>query len=118
MLKSMRWQDGLALLAGAFAALTPLWLDTSDRATWTMVVLGVCTMAISLWSMYRPADEISEYAQAVLGVLFVLSPWLMDFRRLDDMAMTAWVVGAIVFIVGAWASFEAYRMHHPHAAAH
>lgn len=115
-MKSMRWQDGVALLAGAFAALTPLWMDTTDKTTWTMVVLGACTVLASLWSMYRPEDEASEYAQALLGVLFFISPWVMDFRTLDDMAMTAYVVGAIVFVAGAWASFEAYRLHHPHAA--
>lgn len=115
---SMRWQDAVALLAGAFAALSPLWMDTSETATWTMAVLGACTVLVSAWSMYRPEDEISEYAQAVLGVLLFISPWVMDFTRLDDLALTAYIAGAIVFVMGAWASFEAYRMHHPHAAAH
>lgn len=115
---SMRWQDAVALLAGAFAALSPLWMDTSETATWTMAVLGACTVLVSAWSMYRPEDEVSEYAQAVLGVLLFISPWVMDFTRLDDLALTAYIAGAIVFVMGAWASFEAYRMHHPHAAAH
>ncbi len=118
MLKSMRWQDAVALLAGAFAALAPLWMNTSETATWTMVLLGACTVLVSVWSMYRPEDEISEYAQAILGVLLFISPWVMDFTRLNDLALTAYIAGAIVFIAGAWASFEAYRMHHPHAAAH
>ena len=115
---SMRWQDAVAMLAGAFAALSPLWMDTSETATWTMAVLGACTVLVSAWSMYRPEDEVSEYAQAVLGVLLFISPWVMDFTRLDDLALTAYIAGAIVFVMGAWASFEAYRMHHPHAAAH
>lgn len=116
-MKSMRWQDGVALLAGAYALLSPLWTETSDKATWTMVVLGACTVLASLWSMYRPEHEASEYAQAILGVLFFISPWVMDFRAsYDTMAMTAWIVGVIVFVAGAWGSFEAYRMHHPHTA--
>lgn len=116
MLKSMRWQDAVALLAGAFAALAPLWMTTSETATWTMVVLGACTVLVSLWSMYRPDDDVSEYAQAVLGVLLFISPWVMDFTRLNDLALTAYIAGAIVFVAGAWASVEAYRMHHPHTA--
>jgi hypothetical protein len=45
-------------------------------------------------------DRISEYVLMVLGVLFIASPWVMNFERLDDIAMTAWVVGAITFVAG------------------
>jgi hypothetical protein len=100
MQKWTRWQAWMALVAGAYAALSPLWTRTNDTATWTMVALGVMTAAIALWSLAMSEDRISEYALVVMGVLFIASPWVMDFQRLDAMALTAWIVGAITVIAG------------------
>ncbi|KQY62451.1 MULTISPECIES: SPW repeat protein [unclassified Nocardioides] len=100
MPKLTRWQALVALLAGAYAALSPLWTDTDDMATWTMVVLGVATMAVSLWSVAMPDDKISEYALVLMGVLFIVAPWVMGFANIDDMALTAWIVGAITLVAG------------------
>ena len=100
MPKWTRWQAWMALLAGAYAALSPLWTATNDTATQTMVALGVVTMAVSLWTLARPEDQIAEYALVLMGVLFIASPWVMDFVNIDNMAMTAWIVGAITVLAG------------------
>ena len=100
MQKWTRWQAWVALAAGAYAALSPLWTQTSDRATWTIVVLGVVTAALALWSLAMSEDRISEYALMLMGVLFIVSPWVMGFHRLDDMALTAWIVGAVTLVAG------------------
>ena len=95
-----KWQGWIALVAGAYAALSPIWTETDTKATWTMVVLGAVTAVVGLWSMVRPADAISEYALVVLGALFIVSPWVMGFDQLDNMALTAWIVGAVTVIGG------------------
>lgn len=100
MQKWTRWQAWVALAAGAYAALSPLWTQTNDTATWTMVALGVVTAAIALWSLAMSEDRISEYALMLMGVLFIASPWVMGFERLDDMALTAWIVGAVTVVAG------------------
>ena len=100
MQKWTRWQAWMALVAGAYAALSPLWTRTNDTATLTMVALGVITAAIALWSLAMAEDRVSEYALVVMGVLFIASPWVMGFERLDAMALTAWIVGAITVIAG------------------
>lgn len=100
MQKWTRWQAWVALLAGAYAALSPLWTQTSDTATQTMVVLGVVTAVIALWSLAMSEDRISEYVLVLMGVLFIASPWVMGFERLDDMALTAWIVGAVTVVAG------------------
>lgn len=113
MQKWTRWQDWLAFVAGAYAALSPLWTDTSTKATWTMVVLGVVTAAIALWSLAMPADRVSEYALVAMGVLFVISPWVMSFDDLDNIALTAWIVGAVTALAGVLGMPEVdERMHH------
>lgn len=113
MQKWTRWQAWVALVAGAYAALSPLWTDTSEIATWTMVVLGSVTVAGSLWSLARPEERITELALVVMGALFVVSPWVMGFDHLADMALTAWLVGAVTAIAGVLGMPEVEeRMHH------
>lgn len=115
MQKLTRWQAMLALAAGAYAALSPLWTRTNDTATWTMATLGVVTAAIAVWSLATSEDRISEYALVVMGILFIASPWAMNFERLDNLALTAWVVGAITLIAGFLAVPQVEsRMHFHH----
>jgi hypothetical protein len=47
-----------------------------------------------------------------MGVLFVLSPWVVGFASTHPMAWTAWIVGAVVFVVGASDVIEARVSHH------
>ena len=63
---------------------------------------------LALWSLAMSEDRISEYALMILGVLFIASPWVMGFERIDNIAMTAWVVGAITFVAGVVALLSAH----------
>ncbi len=112
MQKWTRWQDWVTFAAGAYAALSPIWTETDNTATWTMVVLGVVTAAVSLWALAKPEDRISEYGLLLLAVLFVASPWGMGFSDLDAMALTAWIVGAVTLIAGLLALPEVDRHLH------
>lgn len=109
----VRWQDWVALLVGAYAALSPIWTDTNTDATRTMITLGAVTVLVSLWSLAMPKDQISEYAHAVLGVLFFIAPWVMGFSDINGMAYTAWAAGVITFAMSALVIPELYRSHHP-----
>ena len=112
MQKWTRWQDWVALVAGAYAALSPIWTDTDDTATWTMVSLGVVTAAVSLWSLAMPDDRIGEFVHVLLGLCFIASPWVMSFDDIDQMAMTAWIVGGVTAIAGIWTLPELTKMRH------
>jgi uncharacterized membrane protein HdeD (DUF308 family) len=115
MQKWTRWQAWVALVAGAYAALSPIWTRTNDTATWTMVALGAVTVAIALGALAMAEDRISEYALVLMGVLFIASPWVMGFERLDDMALTAWIVGAVTIVAGVLAIPQVeHRMHLGH----
>jgi uncharacterized membrane protein HdeD (DUF308 family) len=103
--------DFVALAAGVYAACSPIWTDTTDDATATMVVLGVVTACIALYSLARPG-EIAEGLMALMGILFIASPWVMNFDKVDDMALTAWVVGAIALVVGLADYAMGHRSHH------
>jgi len=119
MQKWTRWQDWVAFAAGAYAALSPIWTTTTRDATWTMVVLGVVTAAVALWSLAMPDDRISPFVLVLMGVLFIASPWVMAFDTLEAMALTAWIVGAVTAISGILAVPQIdERMHHHRAIPH
>jgi SPW repeat-containing protein len=113
-----RWQDWVALAAGVVAALAPLVTDTSTRATWTMVVMGVLIVAAAVYSLALPGDVIAEGSHAVLGALLLISPWAMGFTQLDGLAWTAWVTGAVTLVVGVLGYPQANRLHHRLVASH
>ncbi len=112
-----RWQDWGAVIVGAYALLSPLWVTTVTEATWTMVVLGALTALAGLWSLAKPDNVFSDGVIAVLGVLFFVSPWVLSFTATTAIARTAWVVGILAFALGAWAWPESNRLHHRHAVA-
>ncbi len=116
MRKWTRWQDWVAVVAGGYAILAPIWTDTTTRATWTMIVLGIITALAALASLARPDNMYSDGAVAVLGVLFFIAPWVMGFSGTTAMAWTAWVVGVVSFVVGALAWPESNRAHRQHVA--
>lgn len=93
-------QDFIALAAGVYAVFSPMWMSTTDKATTTMIVLGIVTAGLALFSLARPG-EIAEGLMAAMGVLFIISPWVMSFDGTRPMALTAWIVGAVTLLVGA-----------------
>ena len=109
-----RWnhpQDLIALIAGAYAALSPWWTTTTDRATMTMVVLGVITAVLALIELVRPDMMSVEGLTALMGALMIAAPWVMGFSGTRPMAWTAWIAGAVVLVVGA-ADLQVTRSHH------
>ncbi|WP_067699943.1 SPW repeat domain-containing protein [Nocardia jejuensis] len=92
-----RAQDAVAVVLGAVAALSPIWVAHNDRAMWTLVVLGVLIALVGLGHMAKTlAGTTADYALGVLGVLMFISPWVMDFRSAySGASWTAWIVGAL-----------------------
>lgn len=111
MKRSTHLQDVVPLVAGIYAFLSPLWTDTTNRATWTMVVLGVITALAAIAELVRPDLIPLEGLTLILGVAFFISPWVMGFSSTMPMAWTAWIVGAVTFLVGA-ADLQVTRVHH------
>ena len=109
-----RWnhpQDLIALIAGAYAALSPWWTTTTDRATMTMVVLGAATAVLALIELFRPDMMSIEGLTALLGAAMIAAPWVMGFSGTRPMAWTAWIVGVVTFVIGA-ADVQVTRSHH------
>jgi hypothetical protein len=98
--KWTRWQDWLAVAAGVYAALSPIWTTTTTKASWTLVVLGIATALVGLWSLAYPTARAAGPLLALIGVLFFISPWVRSFDTVHGVAWTAWVAGVITFVLG------------------
>ena len=118
MKRTMHAQDVIPLIAGVYAFLSPIWTTTTTKTTWTMVVLGVITALAALTALMRPDMMAVEGLTALMGVLFFISPWVMNFSGMHAMAWTAWIVGVITFLVGI-GDMQGMRMrsHGGHMAA-
>jgi hypothetical protein len=115
---SKRWQDWVALAAGLYALLSPLWTETDTSATWTMVALGGLLALASAWSIVAPYAVMSEYTHIGLGALLVVSPWVMGFADITAMAWTAWATGVVAIAMGLWALPESRAEHGRHVPVH
>jgi len=97
--------QGLApLIVGVYAALSPIWTShpAGNKALYTMIVLGVITAAVALYSLASPGRIAFEGLVALMGVLFVVSPWVMGFNTgFAAFAWTAWIVGIVALMAGA-----------------
>lgn len=115
---SGRWQDWVALVAGVYAVLSPIWTETETAATWTMIALGGLLALAAAWSIFAPGAVISEWTHIGLGVLLVISPWVMGFDGIAAMAWTAWAVGAVAIVMGLLALPASRSEHTKHVTAH
>ena len=85
-----RLQDWGTLLAGLYAALSPIWVSTTGEreAFWALIVLGVLLAVTALFSLALPGVVATEWLAVLFGVLLFAAPW------------TSWVVGAIAVVLG------------------
>lgn len=92
-----------ALVAGIYAALCPIWTTTplANNAQYTMIGLGVVLAIVALFSIAMPGRVALQGLIAFLGLLFVLTPWVMAFTEFTALAWTAWIVGIVSLVAGA-----------------
>jgi hypothetical protein len=115
---SSRAQDVTAVVLGVITALTPIWVDTNDAATWSLIVLGLLIAGSGLAQMLSPDMSMTDIAMGVFGFLLFLSPWVMGYSEYSGAAWTAWIIGALTVVV-AFAALPAVNgMMHGRPVAH
>jgi hypothetical protein len=113
-----RWQDWAQVVLGVVAALSTIWVDTSTKVLWTMIILGALIAIDGLWSLAAPGVVASEGVEVVLGVLLFIAPWVMGYTALTGASWFSWVIGALAVIVGGTALPAANSAHAKLTAAH
>ena len=116
---SDRWRDWAMLALGAWLFLSP-WIlgftvaapvEGADvttgftAAAWNAWILGVVIAAIALWAALQFA-EWHDWANGVLGVWLVVSPWILGFSALTAALWNHIVVGVLIVALAAWELWE------------
>ncbi|HEX4813722.1 MAG TPA: SPW repeat protein [Nonomuraea sp.] len=108
-----RWQDWVTLVAGLYAALSPIWVNASSGAAPALIVLGVLIVITSLVSLANPGVVATEWLNALWGVLLFVAPWAMTYTQAQGASWTSWVVGVITVVLSLTA-VPASRAAHGH----
>ena len=110
-----RWQNWVSLVGGAYMMLVPLFVaDSEDNATiWVAELLGAAIIIVALGALAYPATRTFEILGAVFGVALFVSPWLFGYSDLAGASASAWIVGAVVALLGLGGDAQARQLHHP-----
>jgi SPW repeat-containing protein len=108
-----RLQDWAALIAGLFAALSPIWVSTTGErdAFWALIVLGGLLAIAALVSLALPGVVATEWFTVLVGVLLFVAPWALTYTDRVGASWTSWVVGVIAVALGGSAVPASNRVH-------
>lgn len=101
----MYWVTGLA---GLLLTIAPFVLgyQNNSYAMWTGVILGVVTLAASLYEAYEEGKGRWEYwVIGIVGLLAVLAPFILGFTMVTMAMWTAVALGLLLFILGGYEIF-------------
>jgi hypothetical protein len=113
-----RPHDWAEVVLGVVAALSFLWVAHDSTTMWTMIVLGGLIALDGLLSLASPGLVYGEGVQIVLGVLLLISPWVMGYTNLSAASWTSWIIGGLTVIAGAAALPVANAAHGRMAGTH
>src|SRR5215207_408627 len=108
-----RLQDWGILLAGLYAALSPIWVSTTGEreAFWALIVLGALLAVTALFSLALQGMVATEWLAVLFGVLLFAAPWVLTYTDRVGASGTAWVVGAIAVVLGGYSVPVSNRIH-------
>jgi uncharacterized membrane protein HdeD (DUF308 family) len=113
-----RIQDWVSLLAGAFLALSPIWLEVTTTVMWGMVILGAAIAVMALIALAMPGAYIDEWMMALVGAAAFVAPWVLSYTDVQAATWSSWAVGVVVVVasLAAVPSSMAVWRHQHHAA--
>ena len=108
-----RLQDSGALVAGLYAALSPIWVSTTGErdAAWALIGLGALLAVTALCSLALPGVVATEWLTVLFGVLLFVAPWVLSYTDRTGASWTSWVVGAIAVVLGGFSVPASNRFH-------
>jgi SPW repeat len=103
-----RLQDWGTLIAGLYAALSPIWVSTAGERNgfYALIILGALIVITSLFSLGMPALAAAEWLTALFGVVLFVAPWVLGYTDRVGASWTSWVVGAIAVVLGGYTGFS------------
>jgi hypothetical protein len=102
-----RWADWAAIPAGLALGMSWIWHGMYGFSGGAMFVLGLGVIVAAVVSITRPGALSSEAGVLAIGVLVFVMPWLLGFADATAAAWTAWILGAVVALLGAFGLLKA-----------
>jgi multisubunit Na+/H+ antiporter MnhF subunit len=99
------WRDPLNLILGLWMVVSPWVLENQVEAnvTWDSVIFGILIAAVAVLALYRVITW-KEWANGLLGVLLLGSPWIFGFSgAIPEMRNDVFVGIALVLLAALWA---------------
>ena len=108
-----RLQDVGVLIAGLYAALSPIWVSTTGErgAFWALIALGALLAIAAIVSLAMPGVVATEWLAVLFGVLLFVAPWVLTYTDRVGASWTSWVVGVVAVVLGGSAIPTSNRVH-------
>ena len=98
-----RWQDWANLVLGLWVFVSPWVLDyRGTSAAWNAYAMGAGIVVVALIAAYMP-ETWEEIINIVLGVWLVVSPFVLGFSAMTEVALHTVVVGILAAAFAIWA---------------
>jgi hypothetical protein len=116
MLEGRRSQDwiNLALAVCMFVSPWVVGFAAETVPAWNAWSVGVVLGMLAIATLAAFAQW-EEWANLLLGLWLVVSPWLLDFATNINAMWTHVVIGGLVAIMSAWAAWDEWQNPHAHA---
>lgn len=113
-----RWADWVAVALGLVVGLSWVGHGMLGFSGGLFFVLGLGVILAASVSLTRPGALSSEAAVLAGGLILFALPWMLGFTDVTGAAMTAWIGGGAIAILGAFGLFmaRAARMRDPELA--
>jgi SPW repeat len=98
------WQDPVNLMLGLWLIASP-WIlryQSETYALWSAVGLGVLVAASAIAALFR-VKAWEEWANVVLGLAAIASPWILRFSESVVATSNTVIIGIVVAALALWA---------------
>lgn len=114
LMAGRRAQDWANLVLAICLFLSPwvIGFATEATPTWNAWIVGVVLGALAVATLSAFA-EWEEWANMVIGLWLVVSPWILGFMANVNAMWTHVILGLLVAALAAWAVWD--HRHHLHA---
>ena len=115
LMEGRKGQDWINLVLAICLFISPWIIGFTAETTpaWNAWVAGFVLGALALATLSAFA-EWEEWANLVIGLWLIVSPWLLGFAASTNVMATHVVLGVLVAAASAWAVWD---FRHPHAHA-
>ncbi|GHC76411.1 hypothetical protein GCM10007079_12710 [Nocardiopsis terrae] len=96
-----RWADWASVVLGIAVGLSWIWHGMYGFSGGLFFVLGLAVVLAAAVSLTRPGAVSSEVGVLAVGALIFALPWILGFTGILGAALTAWIGGGAIAVLGA-----------------